>query len=612
MSKGNEFDFYKGHFTAKRTDVRDKTKSDVSRETLAETKVKPQEELSNVADEKGNPGLKELYRHFRNNGLNVVESGYNALYLKCSDNYYSSDVGVKERYQNVYAHPSSWFANATTLWKHNKWSVAVKALELPAFGYKLCRQAVKRVMGAGEVFVRGVESSGSMRKSASGLLAVILLVGMVSLGTYWWSEVVDFGIKTPALQLYVDGEHVGNVKTINEVNVARGAVEASITMSLGMPYTLECDIGYKAVRAESSLLLNEAKLNKVLHQAAHEEMKLGYCLYKGDLPICAVEDKTVLEQAMELSIKQRYPHLFTDDNVKNVGYKDFIIRQGSYPEDAFVNENELYALLSVDASGGGGTDAKGVSVNKALITEGHSVGISSDVSNIEGNVNAFSVKMETVVTRTEIAEEVQPFLTEYIYDETIAEGTTIIISAGRNGARKATYAVDYIDGKETSRRLLDEELVYSPVNAVVKKGTRPLTEEEKQYISTGTYIYPSAGTMTSTYGWRVLRGQNEFHKGLDMNSDAGLDLVASDAGTVIQARDAHNGYGLCILIEHDDGTITRYAHCSKVYVKQSQRVKQGQLIAKMGSTGNVTGVHLHFEIIKDGKAVDPRPYLIQK
>ena len=122
------------------TDVREE---DVSRETTKNDifqkrlKKKPQldkvRQKGNITDDNpfdyNNPTLKELYRNFRSGGLTVVESGFNALYLWCYDNYYSSVVPIKDKYKNIYAHPSSWFKNTHHMWKHNKWSVAVKILE---------------------------------------------------------------------------------------------------------------------------------------------------------------------------------------------------------------------------------------------------------------------------------------------------------------------------------------------------------------------------------------------------------------------------------------------------------------------------------------------------
>ena len=596
--------------TKKQTNVRDDA-NNVSRETYYSKDTVSALKSSHENKNKEPVSFRKLYVSFRNNGLTVPESVYNALYLKCSDNYYTSGVGIKKRYENIYMHPSAWFSNATTMWRHNKWSIALKLLEIPAVIGKM----LHRIRGLFGVFGKGVaegaESSGSVKKSVSGFASVVFvaLIGVVS--TYWWNVSADNSTKMPVLQLIIDGEHAGYVASVSDVDKAMDAVEASISVSLGMPYVLDCSVEYSADRCHEAQLLNEAKLNKVMHEAAHKTMILGYGLYKGDIPICAVEDKGLLEECIEESIKRKFPHLINDENVKNIGYKDFLILHGSYPEEFYVNEMQLRTMLSLPELQNG-NEGGGVVIDKTLITDGQTVGTSSDVANENANVVGFSVNVEAVITKTETLEEIIPFATEYIYDETLPEGTSSSVTVGRNGLREATYSVDYTDGKETARRMLDETVIREPIAAVKTIGTRPLTEEEKMYKSTGTYIYPNAGSVSSVYGWRTLGGSNEFHKGLDMMSDNGLEIVASDGGTVIQASDVRNGYGLCILIEHDDGTITRYAHCSKLFVNEGQKVKQGQLIAKMGATGFVTGVHLHFEIIKNGATVNPAKYLIPR
>lgn len=589
-----------------RTNVLDASPDEnVSRETLL-----PKEE------NKDN-GIKQIYRSFRDNGLSMVESLYNALYMRCWDNYCSSGVGVRKKYENVYKHPTAWFGNATTMWKHNRWTFALKLLEIPPTVYRGWSGFKNCLKKTGVSLLKGAEGGGSLRKSAAMLGSAVLLCGVAVVGAVWWNDLSQNSMNVPVLQLYINGEYAGNVRSVKEVDNAKDKVESSVSVSLGIPYAIDCEVEYNAVRDNGAALLTEAGLGKLFHEAAHSEMVPGYCLYKGDLPVCAVEDKILLESCIEESIRRKFPQIVTDENVQNIGYKDFVIHQGNYPEDLYVDETSLRMLLSLpekvsDAEQQMMTDNAELTLDKTLITGGNSVGTSSDVSNSSGKLDSFSVTMETVVTKTEVVEEAIPYSTEFVYDDVLPEGLTTPISAGRNGSRTATYSVDYTDGKETARRLLSEVVHNEPINAVRKMGTRPLTEEEKRYKSTGTYIYPSPGSITSTYGWRVLGGNNEFHKGLDMMSNNGLDLVASDGGTVIQASDKNNGYGLCILIQHDDGTITRYAHCDELYVAETQKVRQGQLIAKMGATGYVTGVHVHFEIIKDGMTVDPLDYLIPR
>lgn len=118
---------------------------------------------------------------------------------------------------------------------------------------------------------------------------------------------------------------------------------------------------------------------------------------------------------------------------------------------------------------------------------------------------------------------------------------------------------------------------------------------------------PSSGELTSGYGWRWGR----MHNGIDIGAPVGTDIHAWKSGEVIFSGNANDGYGNKIIIRHDDGSETLYAHIMDggLLVQEGQRVNQGQHIAEMGSTGNSTGPHLHFEIIIGGKPVNPLSYI---
>jgi murein DD-endopeptidase MepM/ murein hydrolase activator NlpD len=119
--------------------------------------------------------------------------------------------------------------------------------------------------------------------------------------------------------------------------------------------------------------------------------------------------------------------------------------------------------------------------------------------------------------------------------------------------------------------------------------------------------------VTSEFGWRPNPfGGNggEGHSGLDLGAPKGTPIHAARDGVVSSVVDSgSSGYGYHLVIDHGDGMVTLYGHCSKVYVRSGQTVKQGDVIAAVGSTGRSTGNHLHFEIRVNGKAVNPRNYL---
>ncbi len=123
------------------------------------------------------------------------------------------------------------------------------------------------------------------------------------------------------------------------------------------------------------------------------------------------------------------------------------------------------------------------------------------------------------------------------------------------------------------------------------------------------YIYPLADhhAISSGYGYRQLEGRPAaFHKGTDFPAPEGTPILASSSGTVIASEYNRGGYGYRIKILHADGSITHYAHCSKLLVSANTYVTKGQVIALVGSTGDSTGNHLHIEMIMPGnRYIDP-------
>lgn len=146
---------------------------------------------------------------------------------------------------------------------------------------------------------------------------------------------------------------------------------------------------------------------------------------------------------------------------------------------------------------------------------------------------------------------------------------------------------------------------------VVTKIKEEKQEEEKREKSTinGVYIsvVPVQGNITSRYGAREAI-RDHAHRGLDIATKTGTPIKAASDGT-IKYSGTMSGYGNLIIISHGNGITTYYGHCSKLYKKEGEKVKAGDVIAAVGSTGRSTGPHLHFEIRKDGEYVNPAKYL---
>lgn len=118
------------------------------------------------------------------------------------------------------------------------------------------------------------------------------------------------------------------------------------------------------------------------------------------------------------------------------------------------------------------------------------------------------------------------------------------------------------------------------------------------------------GWISSYYGYRnnPFDGGREFHKGMDIAAKEGTEIIAV-AGGVVTWADRRWGYGNLVEVNHGNGYVTRYAHCSELLVKEGEAVKKGQVVALMGSTGRSTGPHVHFEVLQEGKQVNPLDFI---
>lgn len=129
----------------------------------------------------------------------------------------------------------------------------------------------------------------------------------------------------------------------------------------------------------------------------------------------------------------------------------------------------------------------------------------------------------------------------------------------------------------------------------------------------GIFGYPVPGyiAVSSPFGYRTdpFSGQSAFHKGIDFPAPFGTEVVSAFDGIVEFSDWNSQGFGYLVIIKHDDNTKTYYAHNSKLYLSPGDVAPQGRPIAQVGSTGDSTGNHCHFELRIGGEAVDPFPYL---
>lgn len=221
------------------------------------------------------------------------------------------------------------------------------------------------------------------------------------------------------------------------------------------------------------------------------------------------------------------------------------------------------------------------------------------------------VSIKKTVTSTSVRDI--EFETVKRRDVTKFSGYRVVQQQGVNGSERVTKTEIYIDGVLDDTEYSYETLV-EPIDEIVTVGTKTTyggiyvgEASEKGFL----WPAPSCHYVSSPYGWR----SSGWHNGIDLcragGGAYGTPVIASRSGTVEVVQRSSSGYGNMVLINHGDGYKTRYAHMisGSILVSVGQRVEAGQTIGKVGSTGNSTGPHLHFEVIWQGETQNPKGYI---
>ncbi len=199
-----------------------------------------------------------------------------------------------------------------------------------------------------------------------------------------------------------------------------------------------------------------------------------------------------------------------------------------------------------------------------------------------------------------LQKETISFETEVVEDAAMAKGEQKTTQVGQNGEKLVNYLIYKENGTEVKREITSEQSVKEPVKEIIVKGTKVIPSR-----GTGTLKWPAnGGYVSSGLGQRW----GKLHKGIDIARPSDLTIKAADNGKVISAEYS-GGYGNKVVIDHNNGLQTVYAHLDSIAVSAGQVVSQGQKLGVMGNTGNSTGTHLHFEVYENGALKNPMDYL---
>lgn len=422
-----------------------------------------------------------------------------------------------------------------------------------------------------------------------------------------------FSFYTYGTTVTYDGEVIAAVSSRADAEKARAELEAVTTRTLGETYTIDDSL----LQYSSGLLRRQDVVDGEAFEAdLSEEIGLvtpAYCLYIDGERIGA----TPYAGALDELLQQLQDAATSEDTISCSFAEDVQIKREYVPSSEIMNlgylAETLYSTKTAEVTY---TVVKGDTWSE--IAEDHGLtskellalnpGYNIDKLQI-GEVLTLSASVPyltmTVVQRERYVDDV-PFDIEYTDSANLYKGDYKVTSAGVYGAADVVANVTYVNGEEVERTVLSSVTLRDPVTEQRLQGTK----ERPTWLPTGTFRWPTTGRITSRFGGRKSPGGvgSTNHKGIDIAGRYGTPIYAADGGTVTYAG-WMGGYGYLVQINHGNGYVTYYGHNSSLVVSVGQHVYKGQQIAKMGSTGNSTGNHCHFEVRYNGVAKNPLNYL---
>ncbi len=349
-----------------------------------------------------------------------------------------------------------------------------------------------------------------------------------------------------AVAVHMDGDLLGYAANREELSGIVDRVETSVSDALGRPWVPEELTTYVALRPSADS--GEELAERMI--ASVPELRQLQVVYVDGEAVCAYETRAEAARALE-DLAESY----TRQETEKVRFLEEVVVAAAVVDDRL--------LLSAD----------------------------------ELLAGAVTVETRDSVTVTKTI----PCAVHEIEDNRLFQDEGYVECAGQDGAESVKYDTVCLNGQMTQCREISR-VRQEPVTEIVVVGTRV-------HRSTGDYIWPvESGWLSSPFGLRSGFGSSN-HQGVDIANDAGTAIMAADGGVVLFADD-YFGFGLLVKIQHENGDVTYYAHCSELLVSEGERVAQGQVIALIGCTGVASGNHCHFEFHPGGgEAEDPMDYL---
>lgn len=440
----------------------------------------------------------------------------------------------------------------------------------------------------------------SFRKILIGLM-VIAIVGLL-FTTYKINE-----IRTRAFIVYFGENEIGVVREQEEALNILKDIKKELTDKYHIDIVLNEDISFEDTHAKNDLISSSKELKSGIRSKL-TFLVSGYALIVDNNEIGFTRTKDDLEEIIE-TIKKPYLDLDGAKEIKLV--ENIKIEKRDIPLNKLNDKDELLQYIQ---TGTEETKTHVVEVGESLWTISKIYDIPVDdlvAANQDKNPEKLQIGDEiklvvpksllTVATVEEVEyiEDIK-YEVKVEYDDKMYKTEKKVKVKGAEGKNEVLVKITKHNGVVVEKEILEEKIIEKPVNELVVKGTKELPKT----AATGAFLMPARGSISSRYGMR----NGRMHRGLDIAARTGTAIKAADGGKVVYAG-RRGAYGNLVEVDHGNGYVTRYAHCSSINVKRGDKVYKGQVIAKVGNTGRSTGPHLHFEVIKNGRNQNPANYV---
>ena len=560
-----------------------------------------------------------IYRYIYQLSLNA---GHQAVYL-AKRGIFSTGRFIKKTTKTPLTITKFHIDRMAVAIKH-KHDALIHPIEKFAYGIRLIRKNIKRYEKMGykskpEAFIvtlfLGIKNNGRiLRKSfctflnylmpTASAIAFIILIQYTTNLNY-------------AVRVDYNGNYIGYVE--NEMIYESASqklkqrlvfVDEDMEIQNGDEQIIDSRANFQLDIVNASNIQEDNQLVNSMISVSNQEFIEAYGLYIENEFYGAVTNKDIINTTLDGIILEKIKRqkntevdfaekieivqgLFLHKNIVETPYIINLLNSN-------IEEEESYIIKKGDTQA---SIAKKFSISQSALSK-----INPKLENIQAGKKIIISKAQPFLTiktvKTMNYTENIPYKKTEIKDTSILRGDTRVSQKGRVGKRRIKAKVEYINDVEENRTILSSSTLRKPVEEKIIVGTRSRDINVKLPVTKGSGSLSGINFMWPTRGGYISQGYRRGHAAIDVPRPAGTPIYAAAKG-VVKMSTTYGGYGRCLVIDHGNGVLTRYAHCNAIFVSPGETVEKGQHIAGVGNTGRSYGNHLHFEIISNGTQVNP-------